>query len=608
MKIRKVFFIIVAFFALTTILTALLLIKERPDFRVASDLSDSKEPISAQYTESSFFLSAIKQNKTAPSLDTVSGLIVPHHLLAKDMIASAYAYASSGKHSTIVLLSPDHFSAGKSEVSVSERDFATVFGIVASDKKIAGELKKLPFVGEGDFFYREHGLQAELPFIKYYFPNAKIIALTFKPTTSQDKLDQIISVLEKNLPDDSLIIQSTDFSHYLSPAQAAREDTESIAMIMSGDAPQSLDLGQPANLDSSAALYIQTRLQTEFFKTEPNILEHKNSQDYTTEPVDSSTSYLTVAYKAETQMTGAAMTGAATTTDENLSPDKKYGNAEFIFVGDIMLSRYIGELMAKRQDFNFPYEKIKTDLAGADLLFGNLEAPVSTRGESAGAPYPFRADPLVLSGLKDSGFSVLSVANNHAFDYKLAAFSDTLNNLKNADLDYTGGGFNFSEARAGALMEINGIKTTLLAYTDLVPKSQAATDNRAGLSYLDEAQMVKDIKAAKAKSDLVIVSFHWGQEYQTHSNQHQQKIAAEAVAAGADLIVGHHPHVPQEISEINGVTVAYSLGNFVFDQNFSPETRSGLILYVKIENKKIISVEPETIKFTNNYQPYITQK
>ena len=120
--------------------------------------------------------------------------------------------------------------------------------------------------------------------------------------------------------------------------------------------------------------------------------------------------------------------------------------------------------------------------------------------------------------------------------------------------------------------------------------------------------MVKDIKAAKAKSDLVIVSFHWGQEYQTKSNAHQQKIAAAAVKAGADLIVGHHPHVAQEIDKIQGVTVAYSLGNFIFDQNFSPETKTGLILKVKIENNKIVKVEPRMIKFTNNFQPYIDQK
>jgi poly-gamma-glutamate synthesis protein (capsule biosynthesis protein) len=610
MKTKKVIIIIDALLALSALVVISALIFSTVNFRAFDKVKEADkvdinsaldQPVSAQYTDSSFFLSAIKQTKTEPTSEIINGLIVPHHLLAKDIIAATYSYASRGNYKDIVLLSPDHFDAGQKEISVTERNFSTVFGTVTSDKEIARQLKELPYVGEGDFFYREHGLGAQLPFIKYYFPNTKIIAITFQPTTSQDKLDQVIAILEKNLTPDSLIIQSTDFSHYLNPSQATLEDTESINVINGGDAAKAFDLGQPANLDSTAALYIQAKLQKDFFKTKPIILEHKNSQDYTTEKVISSTSYLAVAYQPEIKVADATTT-LATTTPTNVS-----GNANFIFVGDVMLSRHIGELMAKNKNYDFPYEKIKADLAGADLVFGNLETPVSTQGESAHTLYSFRADPLVLSGLKNSGFKVVSVANNHAFDYKLAAFTDTLANLKTAGIAYTGGGNNFNEAHSGATIEINGIKTIFLAYTDLLPKSTAATDNQAGIAYLDEAQMVKDVKLAKAKSDLVIVSFHWGQEYQTKSNAHQQKIAAAAVAAGADLIVGHHPHVAQEIGKINGVTVAYSLGNFIFDQNFSTDTKNALILNVKIANKKIVEVKPQTIKFTNQFQPYLAQ-
>ncbi|PIR95437.1 AmmeMemoRadiSam system protein B [Candidatus Falkowbacteria bacterium CG10_big_fil_rev_8_21_14_0_10_37_18] len=552
------------------------------------------QAVGTQYSDTSLFLSAIKQDKTEPSGKIISGLIIPHHLLAKDIIAATFTYASRGDYQNIVLLSPDHFDAGQKEISVTERDFSTVFGTIMTDKEIARQLKELSFVGEGDFFYREHGLGAQLPFIKYYFPQTKIIAITFKPTTSRDKLDQVIAILEKTLAPNSLIIQSTDFSHYLTPTKAVLEDTESINMIKSDDSGEALDLGQPANIDSTAALYIQASLQKNFFKNKPIILEHKNSQDYTTEEVLSSTSYIAVAYQANIEVADNANT-----------PTETSGKANFIFVGDIMLSRYIGDLMAKKKNYDFPYEKIKNELADADLVFGNLETPVSNKGESAHTLYSFRADPLVLSGLKNSGFKVVSVANNHAFDYKLEAFTDTLSNLENAGIAYTGGGDDFNEAHNGATLEVNGIKTTILAYTDLLPKSAAATDNQAGIAYFDEAQMIKDIKTAKEKSDLVIVSFHWGQEYQTKSNAHQQKIATAAVTAGADLIVGHHPHVAQEVSEIQGVSVAYSLGNFIFDQNFSPETKNALMLDVKIENKKIVQVEPRTIKFTNSYQPYL---
>ncbi len=563
MKLKPV---IITSVTLLIILIVIVFIKSQTKAQVINS-----EPISAQYTDTSLFLSPIKQSQIKPATVKIAGLIVPHHLLAKDVMANTYAYAAKGQYKNIVILSTDHFSAGKTEVSTTERDFGTVFGLVSSDKTITHKLKSLSFVSEGNFFYREHGLGAQLPFIKYYFPQAKVVAITFKPTTSQDKLDQVIKMLKDNLPPNSLIIQSTDFSHYLTPTEADLKDVETISAINNNDV---LKLRQPENIDSRAALYIESSLQADFFKTTPVVLEHKNSQAYTKEPVTSSTSYVSVAYQKNT------------------------GDAEFIFVGDVMLSRNIAS--SKN-----PFELISPQLNQADLVFGNLENPVSSKGQETGHMYSLRANPEVLPNLKTAGFTVLSVANNHAFDYGLEAFTDTLNNLKQNNLAYTGGGNNFSEAHGGAYQEINGIRTTILSYTDLLPKSEAATDTQAGVAYLDEAQMTQDIKTAKAKSDLVIVSFHWGKEYDTKSNEHQQKIAAAAVKAGADLIIGHHPHVVQEVMELHGVPVAYSLGNFIFDQNFSKETSTGLMLKVTIKDKKIIKTQPQTIKFKANFSPYI---
>ena len=300
MKIKKITIVIISLLALLALLAILVLIFSETSFKkVNKNNTNSNQDnlISAQYTDASLFLSVIKQTKAKASSEIINGLIVPHHLLAKDIITAAFAYASANNYKNIVLLSPDHFQAGKSEISVTERSFSTVFGIVETNKEIVRQLKELSFVGEGDFFYREHGLQAQLPFIKYYFPQTKIIAITFKPTTSRDKLDKVIAILEKNLPPDSLIIQSTDFSHYLNPAQAAIKDSESINIINNENTPEALNLKQPDNIDSAAALYVQTSLQKDFFKTKSIILEHKNSQDYTAEYVSSSTSYFSVAYQ-----------------------------------------------------------------------------------------------------------------------------------------------------------------------------------------------------------------------------------------------------------------------------------------------------------------------
>jgi poly-gamma-glutamate synthesis protein (capsule biosynthesis protein) len=575
----------------------------------------NRQPIGAQYTDISLFLSPIKQNRTLAATSTVTGLIVPHHLLAKDLATTAFAFAARNKYQTIVLLSPDHFQAGKSVVSVTERNFSTVFGDVTSDIRIVRQLKNLPFVSEGDFFYREHGLQAELPFIKYYFPTASVVALTFKPDVTKIELDQIIAILEQTLPPNSLVVQSTDFSHYLTPSQAASRDNATIAAIEQGAPAKILRLNQPANIDSLAAQYIQASLQQDFFKSHLNILEHKNSQDYTTSTVTSSTSYLAAAYiQSENSIPPAAYVQSrdsvlpiASAAPVVAEASKEPGSAKYIFVGDVMLSRYIGDLMAERKNYDFPFALVKPFLANADLVFGNLETPISDRGASTGALYPFRASPLAVNGLKDAGFQVLSVANNHAFDYGPLAFSDTLDNLKKAGLSYAGGGHDFTEAHQGAYREINGIKTTFLAYTDLLPKSDAASDTRAGISYLDIKQMAQDIKAAKKNSDLVIVSFHWGREYETKHNDRQAAVAAAAIQDGASLVIGHHPHVPQEVDIEQGATVAYSLGNFIFDQNFSPETATGLALVVEIKDKKIVSVEKKSVYFNHFFQPYLSE-
>lgn len=540
--------------------------------------------IGSEYTDSTLFLSAIKQNRATVIDKAVTGLIVPHHLLAIDLIAKIFASISSHKYHNIVLLSPDHFNAGESNISVTENNLTTVFGEIETDKNIVQQLKKLSFVKEGDFFYREHGLQAILPFIKYYFPETKVTTVTFKPTVSQTELDQLIEVFKKELSSDSLIIQSTDFSHYLSPAQASSFDDISIKTLSTNNPEDVLKLKQPENLDSMAALYVQASLQKDFFHSQAIVQEHKNSQDYTKDRVSLSTSYITAIYT---------------------EPSKAMGDAEFIFVGDVMLSRYIGELMEKQNDYNFPFEKIKPFFDKADLIFGNLESPISNSGKLVGSLYPLRADPRVVSGLKYAGFNVMSVANNHAFDYGPEAFSDTLSNLKNAGIAYTGGGENFKQASQGAILNIKGIKVIVLAYTDLLPKKWSATDNQSGFNYLDKEQMTKDISLAKKKSDLVIVSFHWGREYETKANDRQKDFAKAAVNAGASLVVGHHPHIVQELSKINKVFVAYSLGNFVFDQNFSKETKTGLMLKVIIKDKKIESVEPYVVNFNNDFQPYL---
>jgi poly-gamma-glutamate synthesis protein (capsule biosynthesis protein) len=250
-----------------------------------------------QFDDKSLFLTAIKISTTTPGTNTVTGITVPHHLLAVDLMANAFKFASASRPDQILLVSPDHFNLGQTDISVSQSDFSTVFGTIGTDKQAAQSLLKLPFVGIQDFFYREHGLGAELPFIKYYFPEAKIIALTFKESTPKAELEQTVEKLKKILSKNSLVVQSTDFSHYLLPENAFIRDEQTIAVLKNGNPEQLFSLNQPDNLDSIACQYVQTRLQNEFFSSKLQILAHKNSQNYTQEKLTSTTSYIVQAYQ-----------------------------------------------------------------------------------------------------------------------------------------------------------------------------------------------------------------------------------------------------------------------------------------------------------------------
>jgi poly-gamma-glutamate capsule biosynthesis protein CapA/YwtB (metallophosphatase superfamily) len=267
-----------------------------------------------------------------------------------------------------------------------------------------------------------------------------------------------------------------------------------------------------------------------------------------------------------------------------------------------MLSRQVGMRMASLNDYIFPFRLSADYLKSGDVTFGNLEDPVSDRGVKVGSIYSFRANPKVISGLVYAGFDVVSIANNHIFDYTKTAFTDTIVNLKNADIQPIGGGDNFLDAHKPWIKEIKGKTFAYLAYTDLYPSSLSAGIDSVGISYLDETQMVADIYAAKTLADYVIVSIHTGDEYQTKHNAKQDRIFKEAVDSGASFVIGNHPHVVQEVEHYKNGWIAYSLGNYIFDQNFSQETMTGLVLEAEIDESGNIQIKTFKSELNKNFQ------
>ena len=288
--------------------------------------------------------------------------------------------------------------------------------------------------------------------------------------------------------------------------------------------------------------------------------------------------------------------------------ETKEEQIRIILTGDIMLNRGVKYMVEKygKRNFDFPFLKIANYLKGSDILFGNLEGVISDKGTKAGSIYSFRAEPAAIDSLTYTGFNVLSLANNHAFDYGIEALTDCLTRLKNKGINYIGAGFTKSEAYSPIVKEIKGTKIGFLAYTNLGPETWRAEGENPGIAWIskDDFQKVgEDIKKAKEKVDILIISLHSGKEYQKMPTQFQIDFAKTAIDAGADLVVGHHPHVTQSNKKYKNGYIFYSLGNFVFDQSFSEETMQGQVVEVIIKDKKIKEINQKEIKINAFYQP-----
>ncbi len=274
-----------------------------------------------------------------------------------------------------------------------------------------------------------------------------------------------------------------------------------------------------------------------------------------------------------------------------------------LFVGDIMLDRGVAHVSNKNNDPLFPFLKSATFLKSADITIGNLEGSISDRGKKVGSIYSFRFAPKMLEGILYAGFDVFSLANNHIFDYGSEAFLDTIKRLSDVGIYGVGVGSNFDEANKPNIKEVNGQKFAFLSYTTLYPKSLMAHDSRAGTSNVYASTTLNLIKSLKKENIFVTILLHWGDEYEKVPNVSQKKLAKQLSGAGADLIIGHHPHVVQGVEKINNTWVAWSLGNFVFDQSFSKDTMNSLALVFYVEGGRVTQVLSVPVVINNKFQP-----
>lgn len=278
-----------------------------------------------------------------------------------------------------------------------------------------------------------------------------------------------------------------------------------------------------------------------------------------------------------------------------------------LFVGDVMLDRGTKEkiMTVGGGDFSFPFQYTRDSIKEADIAFANLEGPISDKGEKSGSMYSFRMNPAAIAALKETGFDIVSLANNHMGDWGREAFEDTIRRLRKAGIAYAGAGWNAAEAYKATTIEKNGVSIGYLAFSDVGPEWMQAEEAYSGIAIASVESVKKAVAEAKKDHDVVVTSFHFGGEYQKEPSERQRALARAAIDAGAKIVIGHHPHVVQPIEEYHGGAIAYSLGNFIFDQPFSKDTMEGMMLEVELEGTEIRAIIPHGVTLNANYQPIL---
>ena len=233
----------------------------------------------------------------------------------------------------------------------------------------------------------------------------------------------------------------------------------------------------------------------------------------------------------------------------------------------------------------------------SDLVFGNLESPVAPTTGRPGVPFQFNAPDSLPAALRASGFSVLATANNHAFDQGPRGVRETLDRLHSENLVAVGSGEDQGRAERVQILERRGFKVAFLAFTDLLNVDLNRRASEPWVRPLDLEPACAAVREARTQADAVVVSLHWGNEYQLRPTQRQRDIARALARAGCDVILGHHPHVLQPVEvlaeEGHRMLVAYSLGNFISNQDRAyradqlpvagGDSRDGAALRIRLE-------------------------
>ena len=529
------------------------------------------------YDNSDFFIQSVKSFENVKPLSPAPRIfIVNQHILAAHIIAGQFALSADPKVKTVVLITQNNWNAGRAPIITSRYGWKTPLGTIQPANKLTNSLiEKGLVVEEVDIFSKEHGITGIVPYVAHSFPNATIIPLVIRDNAPNTIIDALANELSRLNFSQTVIVGTIDMSHYLPKYISDAHDRLTVQTI------KQFDYETLPRLDIDTVPTLRTVLKVAESAGEKSFIQTGgiNSADIVGDPdLMETTGYVSGYFKKG-------------------NSEKIDGDVHLLFVGDIMLDRAIAQ-HARKYGVDSLFAKVERLFLGTHAVIGNLEGTITDKpsiSEKDTSILRFTFDPKFATLLKKLHFTTLSLANNHALDFGKDGYDQTKNNLHGANITTFGSPQN--NDNASVRLSVQGKTICLVGYHDLFTP--------------DPTPALEEIKNIKSSCSHIVLFAHWGIEYSPKASERQKMLAHKFIDAGADLIIGSHPHVVQPIEIYKNKAIFYSLGNFIFDQNFSVETKQGLTVHVEWGDEKMrftlvpISIERGEVKIA---EPFIRDR
>lgn len=532
--------------------TGALFLLDKPQKEVSTNIQQ-KYQFKNPYGSSLQFTAGIHyadKDKDSSESRQIKVMIIPHHLLAVNIIASGIKLLKNQTLDNIIILSPDHFNNCDDWICGTDGIFNTAFGDVEVAAEKIAQIKDEISVSH-KLFEKEHGINTILPFVANYLPDTKIVPLVLSQKNGWGShKEEMINTISKILGERDVLVISSDFSHNVTKDQARKQDRQSIEVLKNLSKDR---LNNIINDCPTCIAILSGLLDDKYYGF--SLIDNKTSFDFSS--VDQNvTSYISGYYS-----------------------QKDY--VRITFLGDIMFDRSIRKA-AEKNGNEFVFQKISNFLTNNDLVVANLEGPITDNKSinintkrDADNHYVFTFSTSLAQTLSHENIKVVNLGNNHILDFGKSGLLSTQKYLDESGIEY----FGAPNGRKSLIKEINDLKIGFISYNHFIgdPKT-------------NKTDIIQEIKKIRPLSDIIVLYAHWGLDYVSMPDENTKNLAHDFVDAGTDIIIGTHPHMIQPSEDYKGKKIYYSLGNFVFDQYFGPNFQTGLgvIAEINIATRKII--------------------